>query len=335
MPKKGVTLPHSKSQKARDLVEEFPHASIKELGRIFFERYPLLCSDAEDGRTIIRGVIPGASRLSRRVKTDKYKGPLSIPNGILNDFSHYTVLGKLIGILCDIHLPYHHSESLNIAIKELQDKRIDTLILNGDIIDCYQLSDFDKNPTRDGIKYEIEVLCHFLSDLQKAFPKTKIIYKFGNHEDRWERFVLRKSPAIWGFECFELKNLIAIEYKRIFDKVLDIDFVTHKRVIDIGPLGVMHGHEWREGTFSPVNPARGYYMRAKTSVIAGDKHQTSEHITKDMNGKIIGAWSIGCLCDLNPEYMPLNNHNHGFAFVHTLGEEFEVRNYKIINGKLV
>jgi hypothetical protein len=221
-------------------------------------------------------------------------------------------------------------------MKELKRQKIDTLILNGDIIDCYQLSDFDRTPTKDGMQREIEMLCHFLNDCQKFFPKIKIIYKLGNHCERWERKILRNAPAIWGFECFELPNLIKIEFQRLMNKPLDIDFVNKKRIIDVGKLGVCHGHEWREGTFSPVNPARGYYMRAKTSIIAGDKHQTSEHITKDMNGKIIGAWSIGCLCDLNPEYMPLNNHNHGFALVHRFEDDsFEVRNYKIIDGKLV
>lgn len=326
----------SKSGRAREIVAEFPHTSKKELGKILYDRYPLEFDHAEDARKFVRAVTGAIGKDWKVIKTDKYIGPLSIPPGQMNDFSHYKVNGSRIGILCDIHIPYHDFNALDIAIRELQRQKIDTLILNGDIIDCYQLSDFDRVPTKEGVKREIEILCHFLQDAQNAFPKIKIIYKLGNHEERWERGILRKSPAYWGFECFELPNLIKIEYSRLIGKPLEIDFVNKKRIIDIGKLGVAHGHEWREGTFSPVNPARGYYMRAKTSIIAGDKHQTSEHITKDMNGKIIGAWSVGCLCDLNPEYMPLNNHNLGFALVHRFEDDsFEVKNYKIIDEKLV
>ena len=58
--------------------------------------------------------------------------------------------------------------------------------------------------------------------------------------------------------------------------------------------------------------------------------------TKDINGKVIGAWSTGCLCDLNPRYMPLNNHNLGFARVEVEPDgSFEVHNHKIINGRMV
>lgn len=328
----------NKAELAREIVAEFPHTSKKELGKILMERHPLIFKDAEHARLSIRGVTNaiGQKTNTRVIQSDKYKGPLSIPQGQMNDFSHYKVTGERIGILCDIHLPYHDFNALDIALKELKRQKIDTLILNGDIIDCFQLSDYDKDPSKDGIKREIEILCHFISDLIKFFPKIKIVYKLGNHCERWERAILKKSPAIWGFECFELPNLVKIEYFRLIGKPLEIDFVNKKRIIEAGKLGIMHGHEWREGTFSPVNPARGYYMRAKTSVIAGDKHQTSEHITKDMNGKIIGAWSIGCLCDLNPEYMPLNNHNSGFAyvFVDPKTGDFEVHNKKIIDGKI-
>ncbi len=323
----------SNHQKARDIIAEFPHTSKKELGRILFERFPINFKTPEAGRLAIKNV---STPSGAGTKTDKHKGPLSIPKGQKNDFSHFVVKGSRVGILADIHLPYHDLDAINIAMKELSRQKIDTLILNGDVIDCYQLSTFDKEPSKAGIKYEIEVLCHFISDIQKYFKGIQIIFKLGNHEERWERTILNKSPAIWGFECFELPNLIKIEYLRLIGKPLEIDFVNHKRIIDVGRLGVVHGHEWREGAFSPVNPARGYFMRAKTSVLGGDKHQTSEHITKDMNGKIIGSWSIGCLCDLNPKYMPLNNHNYGFAFVHRFKDDnFEVRNYKIIDGKLV
>jgi len=333
--KKGQEVKDSKAYLARKIIEQFPHASKKELGKILFQKYPLRFSSEEVGRQFIR-FVTGTCGSQTIIQTDKYKGPLSIPKGQLNDYSHYTVKGERVGILSDIHIPYHDSEPLDISVRELQKQKIDTLILNGDIIDCYQESNFVKNPTKDSIKIEIEILCHFIKDLQKAFRGAKIIYKFGNHEDRWEKYLMSKAPSIWGFECFELDNLIKIEYLRLMGKPLEIDFVKNKRIIDIGHLAVVHGHEFGEMVFSPVNAARGFYLRGKANVLGGHLHQTSEHTENNMNGKVVSAWSVGCLCDLHPEYRPLNKWNHGYAFViHSQGTgEFEVHNKKIIKGKV-
>jgi hypothetical protein len=50
----------------------------------------------------------------------------------------------------------------------------------------------------------------------------------------------------------------------------------------------------------------------------------------------IMCWSTGCLCELEPSYMPLNNHNHGAAIVEVdhLTGSFKVENFIIINGKV-
>lgn len=326
----------TKNEAARQLIKSFPHTSKKELGKMLVKLHPILFKDDEDARSTVRRVTGSMGKQGfNHTQSPDYKGPLTIPKGEHNDFSPYICKGSNVLILADIHLPYHDSNALEIALIEGKKSNVDTVLLNGDIIDCYQLSDFDRDPSKDGVQMEIEILCHLIKDIKNFLPGAKIIYKIGNHEERWERQILRKAPAIWGFECFELPNLIKIEYLRLIGEPLDIDFVNHKRLIFLGLLSVVHGHEWRESTFSPVNPARGYYMRAKASVLGGDKHQTSEHITRDIKGRTIGAWSIGCLCDLSPRYMPLNNWNLGFARVEVFEDgSFEVHNHKIIQGRL-
>jgi hypothetical protein len=56
-----------------------------------------------------------------------------------------------------------------------------------------------------------------------------------------------------------------------------------------------------------------------------------------MNGKIITTWSVGCLCELNPAYMPLNRWNNGFAMVEldSNGEDFYFHNKRIYKGKIL
>lgn len=325
----------TKADLARQIIEQFPHASKRMLGKMLYQKHPLMFEDEDRARYAIRGVTgtAGGAR-TKPTHKDIHKGPLSIPRGELNDYSHYVVKGKRVGILADIHIPYHDYDALSVAIEELRRRNIDTLILNGDIIDCYAGSDFVKEPDAITIKGEIEILCHFIEDLQKIFPSVKIIYKLANHEERWERYILKKAPVLYGFECFELPNLIKIEFMRLIGRPLDIDFVVNKRIIDVGKLAVVHAHEFGESVFSPVNASRGFYLKAKANVVGAHLHQTSEHTESDINGKIIGAWSIGCLCDLHPKYRPLNRWNHGACFVEVEADDnFSVDNFKIINGK--
>jgi hypothetical protein len=52
---------------------------------------------------------------------------------------------------------------------------------------------------------------------------------------------------------------------------------------------------------------------------------------------MITTWSLGCMCELHPPYMPLNKWNHGFAIVDLddNGTDFEVRNKRILKGKVL
>jgi len=53
-----------------------------------------------------------------------------------------------------------------------------------------------------------------------------------------------------------------------------------------------------------------------------------------MNGEITTTWSLGCLCELHPAYLPINKWNHGFAIVDIDGQNFEVRNKNIYKGQI-
>ncbi len=112
--------------------------------------------------------------------------------------------------------------------------------------------------------------------------------------------------------------------------------MADNRIVSLGRLNVIHGHEYKGGVSSPVNPARGLYLKARSVAMAGHHHQTSEHHTRDIRGKAEAAWSLGCACFLSPGYMRFNHWNHGFAFV-TLDEsgEFMVENKRVMGGKIV
>ena len=325
-------------KRAIDIVAEFPRTSKKQLGVVLYERNPLLYKSAEDARTCVRQATGNCGKdfLKNKDKTPYigFQG-VSVHDGEVDPFIPYVIEQNIIGILSDIHLPYQDNKALNIALEKCLDEKVDMILLNGDILDCYQVSYFDKNPTKSSFIKEVEMMCIFLKDLRRIFGDIKILFKLGNHEERLERYLMSKAPAIFNIECFNIEKLIEIEYQRLFDEKLIWDVVKNKRVMQFASLSIVHGHEFGNSFFSPVNPARGYFMRAKTSILGGHNHQTSEHIESDLNGKIIGAFSTGCLCKLNPDYHPINKWNHGFAIAKRANNNYNVRNFKIIDGQLV
>lgn len=329
----------SKANLARLMVEKFPHTSKIELARMLFKKYPLQFSSVDDARGSVRGVTgaKGNKLSASATHVEVYKGRLNIPDGDIADWTPYILKSKKVGILSDIHIPFQDNKALTTALEKCFDEKVDTILLNGDTMDFYKCSRWAKNPSKKNIVDEFRLTATFINDLKLWFPKCKIVFKYGNHDDRLELFIQQKAPELWGIEVFELGKLLDYIYEQMYNEKSGVEYVKNKRVIQLGSLNILHGHEYVQSSFSPVNPARGLFIRAKTNVIAGHNHQTSSHIESDLTGKSIGAWSTGCLCDLHPDYMPLNKWNHGFAIVTAIGDKgnFQVKNYNIFNGEIL
>jgi len=303
--------------------------SKKKLGEVLYQRYPSDFDDAENGRYVVRLATKSAGKVKRHsIKhTTEWNG-FKIPEPEKNDYSKVIINQKKIGILSDIHFPYYDKVALTAAIKHLQKFEPDCIILNGDIIDCYQLSNFDRDPRKRKFSEELNILRGFIIQLRDLFPNARIIFKLGNHCERYERAILNRVPELIDLELFTFANVISA-------KELGIEVITNKRLMKAGHLNIGHGHEFAKGFIQSVNPARGFFIKSKSNFIGGHHHRTSEHVEQDINGKIIACWSTGCLSELNPHYCPINNWNSGFATVELDGEDFMVKNLKIIKGKVI
>jgi hypothetical protein len=62
----------------------------------------------------------------------------------------------IVGILSDIHVPYHSEMALQAAVGHLKTVGIDALVLNGDTCDFYTISRWVKNPKKRDFRGEIE-----------------------------------------------------------------------------------------------------------------------------------------------------------------------------------
>jgi predicted phosphodiesterase len=312
-------------------VDGFCTLSKKKLGELLHHRHPDLFNSPERGRASIRAVTGSYGDIKRKTTQVRAEwNGFKLPEQEKNDYSKVILNEKRIGILSDIHFPYADITALNAAVKYLISFNPDCIILNGDTIDMYHGSDFEQDPRNRKPDYEFAMVRFFLCQLHELFPNTRIIYKAGNHCERYEKKIMQRLPYFVDLKWMNLE--FALNYEMPFK----VEVVKNKRIIKAGHLNILHGHEFAKGFIAPVNVARGFYLRSKANVIAGHHHRISNHRSKDLNGKQISAWSTGCLCELNPKYMPINEWQHGFATVEIISNDgnFRVNNIEIIDGEI-
>ena len=303
------------------------------LARIMKAENPLMFNTVEDARYSLRYIENKTGRKAKAVThpmPDRPRNPYNLPASDETDYKPFVIKGfKRVAILSDIHVPYHNIDSLTVAINHCKKSKPDALLLNGDTIDCHKLSRYVKNPKARNFKQELDTFKALFNVFEKEL-KCKIFFKIGNHEERYENFLNEKAGELAGIEEFEFENILKARAR-------GIDVIGEKRYMKLNDLNGIHGHEYVGGISAPVNVARGLYLRGKVSAFQGHNHQTSEHTEPNMDGKLTTTWSIGCLCELHPAYMPLNKWNHGFAEVDldSNGKDYEFRNYRIFNGRVL
>lgn len=330
----------NKGEVVQDYLRRFPETATRTLATMIYDQHSLMFTDAENVRTMIRYYREtiGKKNAKRREKSDeKYTSPFSSPQEYYDKVGYSKKIStqdfifphKNPLILSDIHFPYHSEDEVLIALEHGYKTGCDSLYLNGDVIDCHTISRFSKDGGAPTFNQEREMFWQFIEYVQSSW-KVPIFYKQGNHEERWQHFLSRQVPELFDVDDLKFENVMK------FDKY-GIVHIQGRQKTKMGNLIVIHGHEFGESIFSPVNPARGLLLRAKYSVLAGHNHQKSEHDEGNLNEDSLTCWSTGCLCQLNPNYRPFayTKWNHGFAQVKIYDKgDFEVDNYKIKDKKV-
>lgn len=308
----------------------------RKLTRIMYSENKLMFKNYEQARKTLL-YIEGKNGTARKKSmldksffvAERSVNPYNLPASDETIYEPYVIKGyKRVAIFSDIHVPYHSISAITTALDFVKKQKPDALLLNGDAIDCHRLSKYIKDPTKRNFKLELDTF----QALTEVFEKElgcKLFMKMGNHEERYEAFLYEKAGELVGIPEFKFENIIKARSR-------GIEMICDQRVMRLNNLNGIHGHEYKGGISAPVNVARGLYLRGKVSAFQGHNHQSSTHTEADMNGKVTSTYSIGCLSELHPAYMPLNKWNWGFAIVDLdpNGENFEFRNHTIYKGKI-
>lgn len=332
-----MSLPKVIPQETIDLIEQYqskyPQVRAHKLATIIIKEENLSVAHNTLRQYITH--INSEKVITDRKFTLEEPSKFSLPESDYEEYIPYTVPKAYdnILILSDIHLPYHSKGALSAALNDGKRRNVNCIILNGDTMDFYQISRFIKDPSKRGVKYELEIARQFLSYLREMFPNALIIWKNGNHEDRWKNYLYLNAGDVAKELDFDPNKVSEFKLEeRLGLSKLHIDFVDDKRLIKAGKLFIAHGHEIFSGS-GAVNIARNFRLKANDNVIFGHFHRTQDDFARTISDKLIGSWAVGCLCGLSPLYMPINQWSNGFAVVQLSPDgSFEVDNKKILNG---
>jgi predicted phosphodiesterase len=231
-----------------------------------------------------------------------------------------------VAVLSDIHYPYENVNVMKIVKAILRDNVPDMIILNGDILDCYSVSRYDKSPLRKKtIQDEFDYGFNRLGEFVDEFTETEFKMLEGNHEARFKKLLISQHVG----EYLSLRDM-TIE-NQLGLKELGIEFVPESKDLEIGRMTIMHGNKVRKQAGASV---RAHHLDIGTSVIIGHVHRMSTAWKRNKWGAHVMIEN-GALCDFDVEYARFPDWQHGFSMLHFDGEDLNVTQYPITDYKCI
>ncbi len=177
----------------------------------------------------------------------------------------------------------------------------------------------------------------FLDRVHAIVPNAEHDYIEGNHERRIENWcstqaLANKADAEYLRRMFSASSVLGIE-KRGMRWVRQGVFYDDLSL----PATIKRGHcYFTHGSSTAKHAASEHVKKFGGNVVYGHTHRADSYVIRTVKAGIIGGWSPGCLCKLQPLWMHTNptdwSHGYGLQLVNPDGSFLHI-NVPIIDGK--
>jgi len=212
---------------------------------------------------------------------------------------------------------------LTLFYKFLKDVKPDTLVLNGDFLDFWELSRFEKDPTlKDRLPDEFKVAHKILGSFRKILPKARIIYIEGNHSFRLKKFLMSSAPDLYGIEGISLPDFLHFkEYGIEWVGTPEGATSWQDTYVRFGELYIGHFNKVSQNS---AYTAKGLVEKYGVSIIQNHVHRGGMFYKRLLNGKTLVGVENYCMCDLSPNYVSTPNWESGWSVVYTHKNSFDI-----------
>jgi len=202
----------------------------------------------------------------------------------------------------DWHIPFIDNKAYNVTKAFCKKYKPDIVVINGDLLDFYRISKFDKNPARkEDVSDNIHLAKEYLKDFKDSLPnKTELYLLDGNHDVRLEQF-LWKTPELYSLlsEYVSLNNLLELDKQKIKYLKADADYWKSTNChLEIADTIIMHGDSRINGAKGGINAAINTAKKIRKNTIINHTHNLNLKYESNGYNTIFGG-NAGCLCMKN------------------------------------
>lgn len=235
-------------------------------------------------------------------------------------------------VISDVHIPFEDKDAVLVMQRFAKDYKPNNLYINGDLLDFYSLSNFDKCPERkETVTEEVYRGREFLYDMRKVVGKNCAITLLeGNHEARLQKYFW-KNPELYGLDSLDLSNLLELSKFGVSFVRADPDYwgkdTGHVRQ---GDALIMHGDNRLNGAKGGLHGGYNTMKAMCGSTVIGHTHKLSQRHLQNAYAMMTGV-ETGCLCQTpgNTDYQ------QGFVTFSTIGDKnVDYQLHRIKNGEL-
>lgn len=218
-------------------------------------------------------------------------------------------------VINDLHVPYHDKKALRLLDIFLEDQKPEVLIVNGDFLDMWEVSHFDRVPrTGKSLLQEISTGRKILERLREIIPKAKIIYIEGNHEFRLRKYLLRSAPELYGLPGLSIPELLNLkELNIIYKPVKEGAGSFSDNWVKLGELYVGH---WNKVNKHAGYTAKNLLDEKGVSLLQGHTHKYGVSARRYVDGTELMGVENFCLCRLDPFYLSKPSWSQGFSVIY-------------------
>lgn len=239
-------------------------------------------------------------------------------------------------VISDIHIPFQDNKAVELATYFIRWFQPDHIVINGDLLDFWEISKYDKDPEINfQFKRELELGRKYLKHLRKIAPDSNIVYVEGNHEWRMKGYIISNAKELRGLEGLSVQEQLHlddldIEYVELPAGLSRWDSVDYQ----IGDLYIGHYNVTRKHA---GYTAKGLVADKGVSVIQAHNHKIGSSFKKLRDGRILRGFESGCLCDTDPNYMSNPNWQQGFVAFYKKKDsnQFRVNPIRIIDHEII
>ena len=225
-----------------------------------------------------------------------------------------TIYKKMV-VIGDLHIPHHDRLLLLLFKKFLKYFKPDILVINGDLLDCFEISRFDKVPKEgQSLQEECDMAYDILKEFRDILPDAQIDYIEGNHDWRLKQYLIKKAPELYGLRGLSIPSLLRLKELKI--NWVETQEGSSQWIDTFKQYGKLYVGHWNKVNKHSAMTAKNLVEDKGVSLIQNHVHRGGMFCKRVIDGTQLVGIENFCMCSLQPSYTNNVNWQQGWTVVY-------------------